>query len=234
MLTMGQRPDGTFIHPMMPYWMYVNMQDDDLNAMIAYLRTVAGIDNRIGNSQAPFAMVGGAVMPLDLALVPSPVEGSEHYESAMRGRYLAVNAGACIECHTPEPESVPGPTAIDFEKFFWGGREFPAAALGLPVQPMGPFPEVIRSANLTSHMEHGIGQYTVEELIRALKHGVDREDEGLCPPMPAGMMAAFGGLTDEDALDIAHYMKSLPAVDNEVAGECALPMGPPPGDGMGQ
>ncbi|MGB0646722.1 MAG: hypothetical protein ACPGQS_06060, partial [Bradymonadia bacterium] len=137
--------------------------------------------------------------------------------------------GACIECHTPEPEMVPGPTAIDFEKLFWGGREFPAAALGLPVMPMGPFPEVIVSANLTSHMEFGLGDYTVEQIVRVLKEGVDKDDKGICPPMPSGVMAAFGGLTDDDALDIAHYIKSLPPVANEVVGECEAPMGPPPG-----
>ncbi|MGB0648076.1 MAG: c-type cytochrome, partial [Bradymonadia bacterium] len=93
MLIQGVRPDGTFLHPMMPYWMYTNMETGDLDAIIAYLRTVPGIENRVGNSQAPFDSVGGTVMPLDLDLVPSPAPENEHYESAMRGRYLAVNVG---------------------------------------------------------------------------------------------------------------------------------------------
>ena len=45
--------------------------------------------------------------------------------------------------------------------------------------------------------------------------------------MPAGLMQAFGGLTDEDALDIANYIKSLPAGDREITSTCELPPPPP-------
>ena len=92
----------------------------------------------------------------------------ENYdESAMRGRYLAVNGGACIECHTAEPEAGPGPSVIDYDRFFQGGRMFPAAAFGLVGVP--GVPEMIESSNITSHMEFGIGEYTAEQIVRVLK-----------------------------------------------------------------
>jgi hypothetical protein len=45
-----------------------------------------------------------------------------------------------------------------------------------------------------------------------------------CPPMPAGPTQAFGGMTDQDALDIGNYITSLPPIDNGV-----IPMCMPPG-----
>jgi hypothetical protein len=41
--------------------------------------------------------------------------------------------------------------------------------------------------------------------------------------MPVGPMGAFGGLTDADALDIAHYVKSLPAKVNMIEDVCTFP-----------
>ena len=69
----------------------------------------------------------------------------------------------------------------------------------------------------------------IDDIVKALKQGQDANDTGLCPPMPAGPMAAFGGLTDEDAMDIANYLLSQPPVENVILGSCEMPTGPPPG-----
>jgi hypothetical protein len=47
--------------------------------------------------------------------------------------------------------------------------------------------------------------------------------------MPGGAMPGFGSLTDQDAEDIAHYLLSIPGVENEIDSDCQPP-GPPPGD----
>jgi cytochrome c len=36
-------------------------------------------------------------------------------------------------------------------------------------------------------------------------------------------MGGFGGLTDQDALDIAHYIKSLPPIVDATARACPFP-----------
>ena len=47
-------------------------------------------------------------------------------------------------------------------------------------------------------------------------------------PEPAGPMGAFGHLTDEDALDLAHFLLSIPPASNMVPNDCEAPAGPPP------
>ena len=72
----------------------------------------------------------------------------------------------------------------------------------------------------------GIGGWTVADVVKALKMGVNKKGEGLCPPMPAGPMGPFGGITDADAADIAHYLLSIQGVNNPLTGQCNPP-GPP-------
>jgi cytochrome c len=56
-----------------------------------------------------------------------------------------------------------------------------------------------------------------------LKHGVDREGRGICAPMPVGPKVLYGGLSDRDAEDIAHYLLSLPPQDKAVPNDCFAP-----------
>jgi len=63
-----------------------------------------------------------------------------------------------------------------------------------------------------------------------LKTGVNKKGEALCPPMPFGPNGAFGGLTDDDALNIATYITSLPPISNPNVPFCVAPP-PPPGEG---
>jgi len=74
----------------------------------------------------------------------------------------------------------------------------------------------------------------VADIVKALKMGVAKDGTGICPPMPVGPMGAFGHLTDEDATDIAHYLKSLPAVSNMVVDMCQFPPASGAGGAGGQ
>ena len=215
----GERPDGDYLFAVMPYWIFGNMTDQDADAIVAYLRTVDGIDHETPDNEAPFdERPPAAANRIDLDLVPMPVADYENQESAMRGRYLAAQAGVCIECHTKEnPPTDPDPLQLDMA--FAGGREF----------PLGPG-FIATSANITPDAT-GIEDYTVDDIVRVLHDGLDREDEPICPPMPVGPMGAFGGLTDSDAEDIANYLLSLPPIENDVE-DCSLMM-PPPGGGGG-
>jgi hypothetical protein len=85
--------------------------------------------------------------------------------------------------------------------------------------------KTIYTANLTPHAT-GLAGWTVADIKQVIKNGKDRTDGGVCPPMPTGPMGGFGGLTDQDALDIATYIAALPAVDNAVTdgnGSCVAP-----------
>ncbi|MEY4547919.1 MAG: hypothetical protein RL685_4114 [Pseudomonadota bacterium] len=217
MIRDGVRPAATgeeALFPVMPYYVFHNINDADLDAIVAYLRTVPAVDKAIPRRGVEFDLPGPAT-PLDPSLIPQPLLNYPEQAAATRGRYLAGEVGICLECHTKHV--MQSPTVLDYAGLFAGGEEY---AVGLPTVPV--------SKNLTSDMETGLGTWTVEEVVKALKEGSDKEGDGLCPPMPAGPMGAFGGLTAEDALDIAHYVKSLPPKVNMIADVCTFPPGPPP------
>jgi mono/diheme cytochrome c family protein len=46
-LTRGARPDGAQLHPIMPYGFYASMTEADMNALVAFLRTVKLVTNAV-------------------------------------------------------------------------------------------------------------------------------------------------------------------------------------------
>jgi mono/diheme cytochrome c family protein len=208
----GGAAQSAALSPVMPYYVFHNMTDDDLDAVVAFLRTIPAVEHDVPASAEAFA-VPQAAPPLDPSIIPSPDKSFPEYASAMRGRYLASEAGVCIECHTKHTE--PGSMdVLELDKLFAGGETFD---VGLPVVPV--------SANLTSDNDTGLGKWTADQIVTALLQGTDDEGKGLCPPMPAGPMGAFGGITKDDALDIANYVKSLPPIVNQIDDMCSLPLG---------
>ena len=209
MIRDGIRPTATgdvALSPVMPYYVYSHMNDEDLSAVIAYLRSVTGVDHAVPRSGPEFEVAAPA-NPIDDAAVPMPMAGYPELERAQRGRYLAIPA--CLECHT---QHIMDPNVIDYTAMFAGGEPFPV-----------PLPSPPVSSNLTSDPDTGLGTWTVEDIVRVLKEGIDKDGEGICPPMPVGPMGPFGGLTDDDALDIAHYIKSLPPMVNAIDDMCSFP-----------
>ena len=220
MFLKGERPADSggkpsALHPIMPYWVLGNMRDADADAIVAYLRTVPGIDHRVAPRQAPFEQTD-PVPRFPAAKIPRPDASYPDQAAALRGRYLAGELGVCLECHTPR-DTVDAPL---LDRAFQGGRVFTRSGLGLPPG----FPELIYTSNLTPDPS-GIGGWTIEEIVAALKQGKDKNQGGspMCPPMPSGPMGAFASLTDDDARDIAHYLLSIPGAHNPVPSDCQPP-----------
>jgi mono/diheme cytochrome c family protein len=121
-----------------------------------------------------------------------------------RGRYLVTLAG-CTDCHTPghflgKPDMA---------------RELGGSEVGFEIPGLGVF----YGPNLTPDNETGLGTWSVADIVKALQTGVRPDGRGLVPVMP---WPAFAKLTKPDAEAIAVYLKSLPAVRNQVPG----PFGP--------
>ena len=115
------------------------------------------------------------------------------YDDALisKGEYLA-RLSDCAACH-----SVPGD---------------PEYAGGLAMQtPLG----AIYSTNITPDMETGIGNYSVEAFINAVKHGVRQDDAPLYPAMPYTSYAIMPD-SDMEAM-YAYFMMKVPAVKKENA-----------------
>jgi mono/diheme cytochrome c family protein len=120
-------------------------------------------------------------------------------ETITRGEYLYWYGSQCWGCHSP-----PGTTA-DPRVLPVGGQKF-------DLSDIGPGFGIYYATNLTPDPETGIGNWTDGELVRALREGVDREGRTLFPIMPAEY---YKGLSDQDALAIVAYLRTLPPTRNE-------------------
>src|SRR5262245_17853245 len=124
-----------------------------------------------------------------------------------RGKYLMNSIVACGNCHTPQTPQ--GPVA---GREFAGGTKFQ--------EPFG----VSYAANITPDAETGIGKWTDQQIIVAIREGKRPDGTVIGPPMP---IALYRGLSDEDAQAIVAYIRATPAVANKVAkSEYKVPLPP--------
>lgn len=131
-----------------------------------------------------------AVVAAALWAVLWPPLGKAADDPVQRGAYLA-RAGLCIACHT------------DYDN---GGAEL-AGGNAISV-PFG----TIYSTNITPDPETGIGGWSDEEFLRAMRKGVGRRGEHLFPAFP---YTSFTRMTDEDILALKAYLSSVEPVGKE-------------------
>lgn len=120
-------------------------------------------------------------------------------ERLKRGTYVAEHLAACTDCHTPF-ETTPGSSENMLLKKGSG-----------QIFPIPNFPGTLVASNITPDPETGVGQWTDDELARAIREGVDREGHTLFPMMP---YSHYRGMSDEDLASVVVYLRSLPAVRN--------------------
>lgn len=180
----GLRPDGTLIGPPMPFALYRGLSDDDVQSIVAYLRTVPAVDG-----QQPESIYN---IPLPPAYGP-PVGSVAHPAEGVTveyGAYLAGPVAHCMDCHTPHGPQGP---MLDTHAGA-GGFEF-----------RGPW-GVSVAANLTPHPDDGIARYSDEELKAMITQGVHPDGEPMMPPMPYAYLAR---MTPDDLDAIILYLRSL-------------------------
>jgi mono/diheme cytochrome c family protein len=111
-----------------------------------------------------------------------------------RGRYLVWGTPHCVRCHSELQRDVPGGHPIP-------GREF--AGIKSASGRVAP--------NLTPDPETGAGNWTDQQLVRAIRQGIGHDGRQLTAFMPWN---AFSALTDEDVKSIVVYLRSIPPVRN--------------------
>lgn len=152
-----------------------------------------------------------------------------------RGKYLAWAVG-CNDCHTPKKMGPAGPE-LDTTRLLAGHPE----ADKLPPPPAGQGPWIAvgtwdmtawsgpwgisYSINLTPDDNTGIGSWSEETFVKAIKTGrhmgVSRP---ILPPMP---WDTINKLNDEDLKAIYAYLKSIPPLKNRVPEPVPPPVPPP-------
>ena len=201
MIFEGVRPDGRVLNATaMPYYVYRAATREDAAAIIAYLRSLPPIDHAVEAVQARSWQRATAVLPIDLpeaasTHAPDVAAGIEH------GRYLVTLA--CVACHTPFNRDSAATQPLDLRQALAGGRGF------------SHYVRNMLSPNLTPDAT-GLGAWSRDEIVRAVREGVGPDGRALCAPMPR----AFSGLSPEDAADIAAYLQAIPAVANRLPLGC--------------
>lgn len=142
-----------------------------------------------------------------------------------RGEFL-VQVGGCNDCHTPKTMTEKGP-ALDMSKML-SGHQADAQLPPYEASMVGPwilfYPQLTAAvgpwgisfaANLTPHAT-GLGNWTGETFMTAIKTGKHMGMENGRPIMPPMPWQAIAQMQDDDLKAIFAYLKSIPAVDNMV------------------
>jgi mono/diheme cytochrome c family protein len=145
-------------------------------------------------------IAGAAIVSLTLAsslVAPGQAQNKvgtsldpQNFGQIQQGRYLAI-AGDCASCHTVPGSGQP----------FAGGRSIET--------PFG----VVVGANITPDLETGIGAWSDELFVRALREGKGHNGQLLYPAMP---YPYYTKLTESDALAIRAYLNTVKPVRNAV------------------
>lgn len=200
-VTSGVSKDGTALFPIMPYPRYARLSREDVESIVAYIRTLKPVEHTVPDRRLPFPLpLIVRTMPQPAALRPIPSRS----DRAAYGEYLT-NAAVCADCHTPTDDTgnpLPG-------RDFAGGSEFKL-----------PNGAVVRPANITPDADSGIGTWTEEQFIDKFKVWESTEQRPLTEAeqrentlMP---WLYYAGMTREDLGAIYAYLRTLKPVINRV------------------
>jgi mono/diheme cytochrome c family protein len=197
----GIRPDGSRILPVMPYEGYSGMAQEDLKALIAYLRTLKPVKKATPplKTWAPFARSLGTPLYLKVfgRFASSPAQAPK--SGVERGRYLVEHVSLCGDCHTPR-NSIGVPN-----------RSLYLAGAGKKIGPLGQ--EV---PNITPDKETGIGEWKRGDITEVLLTGTKPDLDNIQGLMAEVIEHGYKNMTKEDALAIADYLKSIPTIKNKI------------------
>lgn len=184
------------------------------------------------------ALMLRGLIPVSMILLLALGCGNDQQaQRVRRGRYLVTISG-CHDCHTPK---VPGPNGSlvpDSTKLLsghpekqpppsWSPEDMKQKGVAAATNPMltawaGPW-GVSFASNLTPDKETGIGEWNEETFIAVMrtgKHQGQPNGREILPPMP---WFNFKDAREPDLKAIWEYLRSLPAVKNQV------PFPTPPG-----
>ena len=196
----GKRPNhgrlpNTELAVVMATSFFKALTRSDLDAVVAYLRSVPAIRNEVA---APVYRLPQKHQPFPDA--ETGFSDAKMSDPVYRGRYFATIAH-CMECHSPLEKGV-----FDYGRLGAGGRVFNAQVVqGFPSDWPGS-----RAANITPHPTAGLGRWTDDQIKRAISQGISRDGRKLQPPMG---FAYYAKLSSADLDAIVAYLRTLPPLE---------------------
>jgi mono/diheme cytochrome c family protein len=179
----GIRPDGgRIVGPPMPIEFYRSFSDRDAKAIVAYLRQVEPVRNKMPEAEYRMPLPPNYGPPI------SSVPEVPRDDKVAYGKYLS-DIGHCMECHTPF-----GERGRDYaNQLGAGGYEF-----------KGPWGVSVAS-NLTPT---GLKDRTDAEIKQMISTGTRPDGSKMLPPMA---YRYYANISDEDLDALVAYLRSLPA-----------------------
>jgi mono/diheme cytochrome c family protein len=202
-IRLGRRPSGERLLPVHPYTVFNGMAEEDLRALVAYLRTVPPVHRATPPKKITVPLFETVFLPAWLAAfapreTPPP---SAPTSGVARGEYLVRAVAHCGECHTPRTITM----ATDNSRFLAGN-------------PKGKGPEGAEVPNITPDKETGL-TWTVPEIAEYLGTGNKPDGDvagSLMGEAIQGTTAGYKDLTESDRLAIAQYLKTIPPIRNKI------------------
>jgi mono/diheme cytochrome c family protein len=192
--------------PVMPYDLYAGMSDQDGRDLVAHLRTLPPVrrENRPHEVGVPLQrLVYRAWRVFFGSRVEAPAEAPR--EVVERGRYWADHVAICRDCHTARN---------------WLG----VALSDLYLAGTAKGPDGRSVPNITPDVATGIGDWQAEDITQVLASGMlpDMDNvQGLMAEVVDGIGGGpgYSQVPEEELRSIAAYLKSVPAIENEVDAE---------------
>ena len=196
----GIRPDGSSLYPAMPFPSYARINDEDLQALFAYIRfSVPAVEHLDRPTSIAWPM--SARWPLTYwRWLFAPQVRANTFSAVndplrSRGAYLVESLGHCGACHTPRAFTLQEKALTD--------ADGPAYLAGAVV-------DNYVANDLRGDVVTGLGSWSESDIVTFLQTGRNAQ------------AAAFGGMSDviqhstqymvaDDLGAIAHYLKTLSA-----------------------
>ena len=200
-LRCGVKKNNEYVPPYMPK--FPNLSSEDMNSVVAFLRS----DDTL---VAPSSAMDTAVKPSLLALFlgrfifkpldypKAEISAPPANDQVAIGKYWSTGAIGCYQCHSGDFKTNDEVFPEKSVGFFGGGNEL-TDFTGQPIY----------STNLTMDREHGLGKWSPDMFLRALRDGLRPDNTALRYPM-----ARFPNLSDSEIVSIYAYLKSIPVIHN--------------------
>lgn len=187
----------------MPYMMRPMMADEDVNDIIAFLRSddaaLAAADTTVGKTHINLIGRVGIRTLASPQAYKKGITGPDKNDPVAYGRYL-VAIMSCYHCHSTKAKKIDFADAEKTKYYLQGGMKL-----------KDPDGKKLRSPNLTPDKETGIGNFSKDDFRKAVKEGITPTGRKLSPPMPK-----FTELTEVQVDALYAYLRSIPAVRHEV------------------
>lgn len=187
---------------LMPYMQKPNLADEDLKAIIAFLRSDDELVSASGSNPGKtkytalgkFGISRSKPLGWPLATIKKPAPSDQ----IAFGKYLVDNL-SCYDCHSKSFASINKMQPEQSKGFMGGGNKLKDRS-----------GKTVLSSNLTPH-ETGIGTWGEADFLKAMRQGISKDNSIITYPMPM-----YSELTHDEIWAIFAYLRSLPPINNKI------------------